>query len=129
LLREDQSSVGAGNASYTLRNSKNGDTVRAVIGAGTVGLNTLALGVGVETGEAVADLVSIGVIAQDSVGCGTAICASVSGQGAGIAAGGASGAGETSIGVDNLEETCGTDTLTIDEGSVKGGIAGEASGG
>ena len=81
--------MGGGNALDTLGHTEDGDAVGAVVRACAVGLDALALGVGVESWEAVADLVSACVVAQQSVVCGTAISASVGSQGASIAAGGA----------------------------------------
>ena len=51
--------MGCGNALDALGDTKDSDAVGAVVGAGTVGLNTLALGVGMESWETVADLVSV----------------------------------------------------------------------
>ena len=77
----------------------------------------------------VADLVSVGVISQNSVVGSTAVSAVVSSQGAGVAAGRARRTGEASVGVDNLEESGCADTLSTDESSVVSSIARSAGSG
>ena len=86
-------------------------------------MDAVSIGVGVVSWNTVANLVSVGIISENSVIGSTAVSTVVSSQGTRVATGRAGRTGEGSVGVGNLEESSCADTLSIGKSSVISGIA------
>jgi hypothetical protein len=118
LLREDEYSVGSGDALDTGGDIKNLLAVRAEWAIGAARLHTVPVSVVDESWQTVANLLAEGVISEDPVGSGVTVGAEVGLEGAGCAGGVALPAGEGPVGVHNLVESCGADALTVAESAV-----------
>lgn len=129
LGRKHESSVSGSNAVNALVDSQHGQTGGTVLLTGTVALDAEVVGIGVVSRKTVADLSSCAVVSEDSVVGSFAVSASVGSQGAGFTTGVASRAGKTAVSINDLEESGGADTLSVDKGSVVGSVAGKTGGG